>query len=126
MGSSPGFMDEIHSVWSLKDMTVGREDFSTKNGDGARDLCRTQHNHQNTSWLKWLKVNYPMEFSLIPSNKYQMMFLFNFFILYINSEDCFLAVTVEVKGPYEYLTLEEYPLMIVSELKFFNLNIKCV
>lgn len=67
-----------------------------------------------------------MEFSLIPSNKYQMMFLFNFFILYINSEDCVLAVTVEVKGPYEYLTLEEYPLMIVSELKFFNLNIKCV
>lgn len=55
-----------------------------------------------------------------------MMFLFNFFILYINSEDCVLAVTVEVKGPYEYLTLEEYPLMIVSELKFFNLNIKCV
>ena len=41
-----------------------------------------------------------------------MMFLFNFFILYINSEDCVLAVTVEVKGPYEYLTLEEYPLMI--------------
>lgn len=67
-----------------------------------------------------------MEFSLISSNKYQMMFLFNFFILYINSEDCVLAVTVEVKGPYEYLTLEEYPLMIVSELKFFNLNIKCV
>ncbi|KAM8781476.1 transmembrane protein 87A isoform 1-T1 [Rhynchonycteris naso] len=28
---------------------------------------------------------------------------------YIN---CVLAVTVEVKGPYEYLTLEEYPLMI--------------
>ena len=55
-----------------------------------------------------------------------MMFLFNFFILYINFEDCVLAVTVEVKGPYEYLTLEEYPLMIVSELKFFNLNIKCV
>ena len=54
-----------------------------------------------------------------------MMFLFNFFILYINSENCVLAVTVEVKGPYEYLTLEEYPLMIVSELKFLNLNIKC-
>ena len=67
-----------------------------------------------------------MEFSLISSNKYQMMFLFNFFILYINSENCVLAVTVEVKGPYEYLTLEEYPLMIVSELKFLNLNIKCV
>lgn len=51
------------------------------------------------------------------------MFLFNSCILYINCEDCVLAVTVELKGPYEYLTLEEYPLMIVSELKFFNLTL---
>lgn len=74
--------------------------------------------------LKWLKVNDPLEFSFILSNQYQIMFLFNSCILYINSEDCVLAVTVEVKGPYEYLTLEEYPLMIVSELTFFNLSIK--
>lgn len=76
--------------------------------------------------VEMVKSKLPNGIFLIPSNKYQMMFLFNFFILYINSEDCVLAVTVEVKGPYEYLTLEEYPLMIVSELKFFNLNIKCV
>lgn len=30
-------------------------------------------------------------------------------------EICVFPVTVEVKGPYEYLTLEDYPLMIVSQ-----------
>lgn len=54
------------------------------------------------------------------------MFVFKSCIVHINSEDCILAVTVELKGPYEYLTLEEYPLMIVSEFIFFNLNIKWV
>ena len=39
------------------------------------------------------------------------------------SRTVFLAVTVEVKGPYEYLTLEEYPLMIVSELTFLTLTL---
>lgn len=71
------------------------------------------------------KVNDPLEFSLISSNKYQT-FLFIIisasFTLILRT--VFLAVTVEVKGPYEYLTLEEYPLMIVSKLIFFNLNIK--
>lgn len=126
MGSSPGFMDEIHSAWSLKDVSMETEDFSTKNGDGARDLCRTEHDPSEHFMIEMVKTKLPNGIFLIPSNKYQMMFLFNFFILCINSEDCVLAVTVEVKGPYEYLTLEEYPLMIVSELKFFNLNIKCV
>lgn len=65
-----------------------------------------------------------MEFSLILSDKSYAMFLFNFCILYINSEDFVLAVTVEVKGPYEYLTLEEYPLMIVSELIFLTLTLR--
>lgn len=64
-----------------------------------------------------------MDFSLISSDEFYAMFLFNFCILYINSEDCVLTVTVEVKGPYEYLTLEEYPLMIVSGLTFLTLTL---
>lgn len=37
-----------------------------------------------------------------------------------NSLSSLFTMTVEVKGPYEYLTLEDYPLMIVSILIFLQ------
>lgn len=52
-------MDEIHSPWSLRDMSVGREDFSTKNGDGARDLCRTQHEPSEHFMVEMVKSKLP-------------------------------------------------------------------
>lgn len=48
LGSSPGFMDEIHSAWSLKDVSMETEDFCTKMV--ISETCAGQSMvHQNTS-----------------------------------------------------------------------------
>ena len=38
---------------------MGTEDFSIKNGDGARDLCRTQHEPSEHFMIEMVKSELP-------------------------------------------------------------------